>query len=115
MSYDILDLIVLRVAPCGSSRETRAIRVHGRPPSKSGGSSRRLRCARGGALQQEAMPKITEPDPDDGLELDIQVGLDAARASTSVHRAAADVRIAYTAARLLRRAVTVAQEALESR
>lgn len=52
------------------------------------------------AARALGIPKVTDPDPDDGLELDVQPGCTGA--TTAPHRAATDVRAAYRQVRDMR-------------
>lgn len=47
------------------------------------------------AARALGIPKVTEPDPGDGLGQDVQEGVNITQAITSPHRAATDVRAAY--------------------
>jgi oligoribonuclease (3'-5' exoribonuclease) len=58
------------------------------------------------AAMVAGVDKVDAPSSDDGLELDMQAGIDPVRASARQHRAAADVRIAYRVACALREAAT---------
>lgn len=55
------------------------------------------------------LPKVADPDPDDGLELDVQEGCDVELATTAPHRAAADVRAAYRQIRDMRARLEIAE------
>lgn len=61
------------------------------------------------AARALGIPKVTEPDPDDGLEPDIQEGLDVERATTAPHRVATDVRAAYRQVRDMRARLTAVE------
>jgi hypothetical protein len=54
------------------------------------------------AARTLGVPKVVEPDPDDGLTLNVQDGCDPVKAATDPHRAATDVRAAYRQIRDLR-------------